>query len=90
MIICTDCIHQDVCGLEGNFDEALVTCADKNEMPIKIGRWMNQDSGAHYPIECSECGKEPLLDEYGNYVFSDYCPSCGSIMTNGNTERSLE
>ena len=46
----------------------------------KTGKWINQDEGASYPIECSECHKEPLLDAYGYYVFSDYCPHCGIKM----------
>lgn len=44
---------------------------------LKTGRWIDQDEGANCAIECSECRKEPLLDEYGEYVLSDYCPNCG-------------
>ena len=46
----------------------------------KISKWINQDEGSFYPISCSNCHKEPLLDTYGNYVFSNYCPHCGADM----------
>ncbi len=46
----------------------------------KKGKWIDQDGGAFYTMECSECHKEPLLDEYGDYVQSDFCPHCGADM----------
>ena len=49
-------------------------------IPNKIGRWIDQDEGAKHSRECNQCGKEPLLDEYGDYVFSKYCPNCGIKM----------
>lgn len=56
----------------------------QDEPERKKGRWIDQDDGAYYPFECSECHKEPLLDAYGNYVFSNFCPDCGSY--NGGEE----
>ena len=50
----------------------------------KTGKWIDQDEGAFYPIECSECHKEPLLDAYGDYVYSDFCPNCGADMRGDN------
>lgn len=29
MSICDDCIHDDVCGLEDNHEEGIVSCADR-------------------------------------------------------------
>ena len=29
-MICKECIHREVCGLEGSWDEALVTCIHKD------------------------------------------------------------
>lgn len=57
---------------------------DAVEPERKKGRWIGQDDGAYYPVECSECHKEPLLDTYGDYVFSNFCPNCGSY--NGGEE----
>ena len=53
MIICFDCIHKDVCGLEGSFDEALVSCTDKNEMPSNISHWIKIDDMIY---KCFDCG----------------------------------
>lgn len=50
------------------------------DIPNKTGRWIDQDEGAKHSRECNQCGKEPLLDEYGDYVFSKYCPNCGKKM----------
>lgn len=46
----------------------------------KKGEWIDQDDGAFYPIECSECRKIPLFDAYGDYVLSNFCPNCGADM----------
>ena len=35
-MICEDCIHKEVCGLEGYYDEALIICAYKTELTDKI------------------------------------------------------
>lgn len=50
------------------------------------GEWICQDQVAFCPIECSRCHKEPLLDTYGEYVFSDFCPNCGADMRGANDE----
>lgn len=55
----------------------------------KTGRWINQDEGAHYPVECCSCHKEPLLDQYGDYVLSDFCPNCGTDMR-GDTDANCD
>lgn len=76
MIICTDCIHQDVCGLEGSWDEALVSCTDKVEMPNKTGFWIkNADEGQNIdpPYICSECGNAEIRQK-------NYCSECGTMM----------
>ena len=52
----------------------------------KKGEWIDQDDGAYYPVECSECRKIPLFDVYGDYILSNFCPNCGAKMkgdTNG-------
>ena len=46
----------------------------------KHGEWIDQDHGATYPFECSMCHKLPLLDAYGDYEFSNFCPHCGADM----------
>lgn len=50
----------------------------------KTGEWVDQDRGAFYTVECSECHKEPLLDAYGDYVHSNFCPFCGADMRGDN------
>ena len=39
-MICTDCIHKEVCGKEGAWDEALIICKDKTELPHNTGHWI--------------------------------------------------
>ena len=63
-----------------NCIRAIENLPSVNPQESKTGHWINQDEGAFYPIECSECHKEPLLDSYGDYVFSNYCPVCGAKM----------
>lgn len=46
----------------------------------KKGRWIDQDDGAYYPVECSECRKIPLFDVDGDYRLSNFCPNCGADM----------
>ena len=36
-MICENCIHKEVCGLEGYYDEAVITCAHKTEfIPMSV------------------------------------------------------
>lgn len=49
-------------------------------LSTESSKWIDQDEGAFFPVECLRCHKEPLLDEYGNYVYSVFCPSCGARM----------
>lgn len=34
----------------------------------------------HDKIVCSRCKNEPLLDDFGYWVMSKYCPNCGAEM----------
>lgn len=76
MTICDNCIHDNVCGLEGHLDEAMTFCADVQ--PVRRGRWIHfNDDGI---IFCSECKHEAYWDtDYGQQLF-DYCPYCGARM----------
>lgn len=56
------------------------TIRDLPSAERKKGKWIDQDEGAFYPVECSECHKPPLFDVYGNNVLSNYCPNCGARM----------
>lgn len=49
-------------------------------LSTEFSKWVNQDEGAYFPIECLKCHKEPLLDEYGDYICSAFCPNCGARM----------
>ena len=44
------------------------------------GEWINQEQGAFYPVECSNCHKQPLLNEDEDYEYTKYCPYCGAKM----------
>ena len=46
------------------------------------GEWINQDNGAFYPYECSNCHEQPFCDDYG-YHLTNYCPNCGADMKGG-------
>ena len=50
------------------------------------GKWIDQDDGAFYPVECSECRKIPLFDVDGDYVLSNFCPNCGAMMLRGEQD----
>lgn len=52
----------------------------QDEPERKKGRWIDQDDGAFYPVECSECRKIPLFDVDGDYALSNFCPNCGAEM----------
>ena len=44
------------------------------------GEWISQEQGAFYPVECSNCHKEPLFNEDEDYEYTKYCPYCGAKM----------
>lgn len=46
------------------------------------GEWINQDNGAFYPYECSNCHEQPFCDDCG-YHLTNYCPNCGARMKGG-------
>jgi len=50
------------------------------------GEWINQEQGAFYPVECSNCHKQPLLNEDEDYEYTKYCPNCGSRMKGVDNE----
>lgn len=39
------------------------------------GHWERNENGK---IVCSRCKVEPLLDDFGFWCESNYCPNCGS------------
>lgn len=80
-MICTDCIHKDVCGKEGAWDEALITCMDKTELPHNIACWIFhevEDTLRWY--ECNQCGSEAVR-KY------NFCHGCGAKMLNSDDEK---
>lgn len=38
------------------------------------GRWERNE---HDKIVCSNCKNEPLLDDFGFWSMSNFCPNCG-------------
>lgn len=86
MAICDNCIHDEVCGLEGHLDEALTFCANKaaDVQPVKRGHWICEfynDVFDVYQADCSVCQKEST-DKYDKVSESyEYCPHCGAKMS---------
>ena len=73
-MICTDCIHKDVCGLEGSWDEALITCKHKTELPHNMGHWITDKFGQ---VICSECNG---MRRDNRIYHIAYCNKCGAKM----------
>ena len=86
MAICDNCIHDDVCGLEGHLDEALTFCANKvaDVQPVKCGRWRFTEKlilGNPYgSYKCSECMYHVPHED-------NYCPNCGADMREHETTK---
>ena len=53
-----------------------------------MAEYIKRDDAYIYLAEyhCSECKKEPLLNEDGDTILSKYCPSCGAVMRNGGDD----
>lgn len=78
MIICENCIHKEVCGLEGYYDEALKFCADKKIDPQ--GKWIfHKDYNESCRYGCNQCGNL-------NNISSNFCPNCGADMRGDKNE----
>ena len=91
-----DALEEERCPCESDYDEGYLSMLDKAiwimkdwlssaEPERKKGRWIDQDDGAFYPVECSECRKIPLFDVYGDYILSNFCPNCGADMREETT-----
>ena len=46
-------------------------------VPVVHGRWVREEDDV---LRCQRCNSEPLLDDYGFWVKSCYCPKCGARM----------
>ena len=65
-MLCDDCIHNEVCGEEGNHDPALVTCAEfKSGIMLK---WEEAASGSYICPSCSYISDKP----------TKFCADCGA------------
>ena len=54
------------------------------ETERKTGRWINDE---HDMPRCSCCGYMPEYNRYiDDYYYSDWCPNCGAMMKDGDTE----
>lgn len=90
MAICDNCIHDEVCGLEGHLDEALTFCANKvaDVQPIRHGRWETWGYVLHGIKwkRCSLCHKtadvsySALIEGKIKMATSAICGCCGARM----------
>lgn len=70
-MICDNCLHKEVCGCEGAFDESLTYCKDFLSVSTeKTGYWIDTGSGQ----KCSKCHEI----QYGYDNHRLYCANCGS------------
>lgn len=53
-------------------------------IPVAHGRWERNE---HNKIVCSRCKNEPLLDDFGHWALSTYCPHCGLEMDGDVNEK---
>lgn len=60
MVICENCIHDEVCGLEGHLDEALTFCDNKAADVQPVERWTvvtDSPKESGYYLVCDANGK---------------------------------
>ena len=69
-------------------EEIIKSLPSADVVERKRGEWINQNSGAFYPMECSSCHKPPICDDDG-YCLTDFCPNCGADMRE-QTERNID
>ena len=67
--------------LDGHHINAIII--DESERPK--GRWERNE---HDKIVCSNCKNEPLLDDFGFWSMSNFCPNCG--VDNRGEEECIE
>ena len=75
-------------------DIILISCLPPVK-PVKIGKWIPVDSFSAFggdeatweahgnPIAfyyCSVCKEQSHVDEFGEFILSNYCPDCGAKM----------
>ena len=78
--ICDNCIHDEVCGLEGHLEPAHIYCGWKEEKRPQ-GKWLEESSetgalGIKYTwVRCNRCGWDNSL-----VIPKNFCPNCGCIM----------
>lgn len=74
MSICDGCIHDDVCGLEDNHEEGIVSCADMIPKDVldKIRAEIEQIIGEHNLDDYDYCSglicARKIIDKYRNEV----------------------
>lgn len=74
MTVCDNCIHDEVCGIEGHLDEALIFCDNKaaDVQPVRCGKWINDGDC----LICSCC--KTAYNSW--FTGSNYCAECGADM----------
>ena len=73
---CMECIHKEVCDMEGMHDG--LVCDYKIDLP-KTGHWIEVTNGrgGH---ECDNCGEYAPSYQSGDEWLTKFCPNCGARM----------
>lgn len=83
-ILSTRDAHGVLCGYTSGVTEALDMAIEALSADAVQGEWEFIDNeifaGEYF---CSICGKRAEVDLYGEWILSNYCPSCGAKMKGG-------
>lgn len=63
MSICDGCIHDNVCGLEDNHEEGIISCADRIPKDVINKNGTLHETVTEFADRCRECGRERVLDK---------------------------
>ncbi len=87
-MICDNCLHKEVCGCEGAFDEAITYCKDFLSVSTeKTAYWTLLDECSNSGYYCSNCLKKVVKEGWSETVKKiKFCPNCGFQMKEENKE----
>ncbi len=69
----SDCEHMRIIDSQPTIDA----------VEVVHGRWVKKTEDCFWYYACSECGNPVPISQWGNDLFSSYCPNCGARMDGG-------